>query len=186
MLNNKFFVVSLLLLLTTYANGKDLKKIVLPRVLSSANVVLGETVESALKIKNKNFELLQITNFSKLAIESGKDHPMALTADFNSDGLRDIAMLGISKSEKKVFIYVAVSNEPKRIFEIFELDSFSLEDKFLKFSPMYLTLAEFKKASLKKRPVLQIETNGPGDVSVTPYYFSKKTNDFELFQSVFD
>jgi hypothetical protein len=181
---NKNIVLVMILFISTIANGAD--KIVLPKILSSSQIILGSSVESALKKKNKNFKLFNRTQFSKIAIDSGKETPMAVAADFNSDGLRDIALLGFSKAEKKIYIYVAVSNKANGTYDIYELNSFDLESKYLKHNPMYLTIAEFKNEKLNQAPILQVETNGPGDVSVVPYYFSNKQNDFDLFNGKFD
>ncbi len=154
--------------------------------MKNGEMFLSKPLKQQILSKHQDFELLQTKQFSKAAIKNSKGHPMAITGDFNGDGVKDLAFSGVSRKDKKFYYYAAISQKGKKSYELKIVSHHSIEPK-QKFSDMgtYLTLGDSKiiKAS---RDTVQIETDTQQLMTVEPYYFSRKNKGFKPFKGKMD
>lgn len=167
----------------SYANAAKIEQ---PRIKSNGTIELGSQITEGLKTIDSDFALLQKKHFSKTSLEYGDHHPMAVVADFNGDGYKDIVVLGQSKSKKTVYIYGFVSNEDRQNYEALEITSSPIDNSVFKNNPMYLTLLSKGKIKNVTRDLVQVETYGLGTASVQSYYYSKTSNKFKFFRGQLD
>lgn len=162
-----------LVFLSSNAIAQKNPKMTLPKILSNGDVILGDTVKIEIKKHNPDFKVLNRSSFSKRAIGISDNHPMAVTADFNSDGYRDIALYGFVKKTKELIIYVAISDIKKNKYEIKEAYKTRSSSENILNLTSYLTQSKLKVKS-KSREVFLLENYEPGFMSSTTYYYSFK------------
>lgn len=162
-----------LVFLSSNAIAQKNPKMTLPKILSNGDVVLGDNIKIALKEFNPEFKILNRSAFSKRSIGITDNHPMAVVADFNSDGYRDIALYGFIKKTKHLVIYVAISNIKSRKFEFKEAYKIQINSDQVSGLNSYLTHTKLKFKS-KSRDVFLLENYEPGFMSSVTYYYSFK------------
>ncbi len=180
------FCFCLALLVPSVVFAAPLKRMVLPRIFEGGGVVLGSTIDQILSKEDPGFKVFARTNFSKLAVSNSDKTPMAKTADFNSDGLRDIVIFGYSSTRKVVLVYGLVSDRNTRTYKVHELTSYPKESNSFKQNPFYITLFKKKMKSGNTLDIVQYESAGDGSTSVTPFFYSMVIKDFKPFEGVED
>lgn len=161
------------------------KKMVLPKILSDGSVVIGETVESKIKSEISDFKIYSVSDFSRQANENSKNHPMAVTEDFNGDDYRDIVVYGYSESKKSSVVLAAISDLKTKNFKIINVLEVSVEKLSSDKNETYLTSNDFTHKGVKRK-VFLFESIAPGAISSTTFYFSKKSKNIEVFRGSLD
>lgn len=176
----------LLLLFVANAAYAKKSKFVLPKIFSSGKVILGSTVTESSKEVAEDFELFDLSYFSRSSITNGNGHPMATTGDYNNDGYRDIVVLGLSKEKKRHFVVAFISSEQSRTYKSFIIMNYELTNSKLVNNPFYLrTISKIGNKKLS-REIFQIESSGQGGASVHPFYYSKTSKKTKLYKGTFD
>lgn len=182
----KMQILTAFLLTGFFAQAAKLDKMTVPNITSDAKVLLGSTIIELLRKEDPSFKILELKNFSKSSIVSGKSSPMAKTFDFNEDGIKDIVVFGHSRQKKLMLVYGFVSDKTARTYKIHILDSYPPEQDSFSKNPYYLNLVSRTLPGDKKVNILQIESQGPGTTSVVPYRYSLKQKDFVVFDGQLD
>lgn len=161
-------------------------QLVLPRISSKDEVIIGQSVAVALSTVTSDFRVLEKKHFSKTSIEYGLNHPMAAVGDFNKDGYRDIVLIGYSRSKRTYYVSGFLSDNDRSSYVSNVLMSYDINKFTFKENPMYLkTISQIGTKKLP-RDFIQIETYGHGGASAHSFYYSLKDKKFKIYRGTVD
>lgn len=165
-----FLIFSGLCLVANAAMAKS--KIIEPKI-ENKKIVLGADVIRAIKAQNPKFKILKSKSFAATSIELSDGVPMAVVADFNADGLQDVALYGVDSAKKRTLVYMVVSSAVDQKYHVFEVLNEDLEQNILRNNNSYLSGNQLLK---HKRDVLLIEYFDEALAGHSVYYFSNSKN----------
>lgn len=158
--------------LFTSAKAFSQSRLVEPK-FENQKLVLGEDIKKAMREENSKFKILKPKNFSKSSLKLTDGQPMAVIADYNSDGIKDIALYGVDHSKRKAMVYLLVSSKSEEKYKAFEVMSEDLNKNIVSENNTYLSGNQLLKY---KRDVLMVEFFDDSFAGHSAYYFSNSQN----------
>ncbi|MGH1469451.1 MAG: hypothetical protein ACRBBP_11375 [Bdellovibrionales bacterium] len=140
-----------------------------PRTINTKSTKIvkpGKGIEKAIKSTHPSFQALKVSEFSndvqKLFKKSKRALPMSITADFNGDGLQDLAILGKTKkgykllaftSSKNLYTAHEISSWPDKVFK----RTFTHKGKIVRYLSL-ITKKQIEAPANFNKDAFQLET----------------------------
>lgn len=144
---------------------------------------LGKDVIKAMVGYSKDFTPLKIENFLS-DIREMMESPMLAIADYNGDGIKDVAVLGVNLKIRKTEIIAFISNKKLQKFDPIKVESFDFNPDIMSEGDTYLSTAKPAILKASKRAALQIEFFDGTSGMVDSYFYSLSKRKFKILSDM--